>query len=284
MTGTDRDLVVALRSELAGIDPARPCDRVAEAAGIGEDAWNREPAVTRLAVRLERRAGEPGPAAATSFDWDSAADHCRWAWLRGRFLARGSLSLANGRTHLEFIVSPEDAPVLAERLAAAELPTSWRLRRGRGVVTSKSGEAVGTFLRRIGAGPALLELEARQVSRALRGELNRVLNAESANLQRAVAAAGRQLDAIERLAADGRLAAQPRVVRAVAAARSETPEATLGELAVRLGIHRSAVQRALERLERLALHDDDAGRRAPSDRTAPVRGPLGPGPGPIPLA
>lgn len=284
MTGSDRDLVVALRSELAGIDPARPCDRVAEAAGIGEDAWNREPAVTRLAVRLERRTAEPGPAGTPRFDWDSAADHCRWAWLRGRFLARGSLSLANGRTHLEFIVAPEDAPILAERLAAAELPTSWRLRRGRGVVTSKSGEAVGTFLRRIGAGPALLELEARQVSRALRGELNRVLNAESANLQRAVAAAGRQLDAIERLAADGRLAAQPRVVRAVAAARSETPEATLGELAVRLGIHRSAVQRALERLERLALHDDEAGRRAPSDRTAPARGPLGPGPGPIPLA
>ena len=102
-----------------------------------------------------------------------------------------------------------------------------------GVVTWKSGEAVGTFLRRIGAGAALLELEARQVSRALRGELNRVLNAESANLQRAVAAAGRQLDAIDRLEADGRLAAQPRVVRAVAAARRETPAATLAELASR---------------------------------------------------
>ena len=80
------------------------------------------------------------------------------------------------------------------------------MRRGRGVVTSKSGEAVGTFLRRIGATGTLLEIEARQVSRALRGELNRVLNAESANLQRAVSAAGRQLDAIAVLDADGRLA------------------------------------------------------------------------------
>jgi hypothetical protein len=274
VTHSERDLVVALRSELAGIDPARPCDRLAEAAGLGDDAWNREPAVTRLAVRLERRGVEPaGAGGGLPFDWDSAADHCRWAWLRGRFLARGSLSLANGRTHLEFIVSPEEAPVLAARLAELGLPAAWRLRRTRGVVTWKSGESVGTFLRRIGAGAALLELEARQVSRALRGELNRVLNAESANLQRAVAAAGRQLEAIARLEADGRLAAQPRVVRAVAAARRETPEATLADLAARLDLHRSAVQRALERLERLALHDDDgaAAMTAP-EVTAPGRG------------
>ncbi len=133
----------------------------------------------------------------------------------------------------------------------------WRLRRGRGVVTWKSGETIVTFLRRVGAGAALLELEARQVARALRGELNRVLNAESANLQRAVAAAGRQLEAIERLEADGRLALAGPLTRAVAAARRETPEATLAEIAERLEVHRSAVQRALERVERLALETDD---------------------------
>jgi DNA-binding protein WhiA len=99
------------------------------------------------------------------------------------------------------------------------------------------------------------------VSRALRGELNRVLNAESANLQRAVAAAGRQLDAIARLDAEGRLAGQPYVVRLVADGRRETPEATLGELAERLELHRSAVQRALERIERLA-EDEPSPTRA----------------------
>ncbi len=128
-------------------------------------------------------------------------------------------------------------------------------------MTSKSGEAVGTFLRRIGASGTLLEVEARQVSRALRGELNRVLNAESANLQRAVSAAGRQLDAIATLDSDGRLATQPYVVRLVADARRETPEASLADLAERLEIHRSAVQRALERLERLAEGDESDSAR-----------------------
>jgi DNA-binding transcriptional regulator WhiA len=261
---SERDLVTALRDELAAIDPSRPCDRVAEVDGLGPEPSRREASVARLAIRL-RRMGEASPPG--SFDWSSAPDHCRVAWLRGRFLARGSLSLAGGRTHLEFTVDAAEAPDLAARLVEAGLPVSWRMRRGRGVVTSKNGEAVGTFLRRVGATGALLEVEARQVSRALRGELNRVLNAESANLQRAVSAAGRQLDAIATLDADGRLPSQPYVVRLVAEARRETPEASLAELAERLEIHRSAVQRALERLERLATLE-----------------PEGPGPGRAALA
>jgi hypothetical protein len=118
------------------------------------------------------------------------------------------------------------------------------------------------------------------VSRALRGELNRVLNAESANLQRAVSAAGRQLDAIAILTADGRLASLSPTVRAVAEARRTTPEASLADLAERLGAHRSAVQRALERLERLATDADEdrppaaglTARRRSSGRAAAARG------------
>ena len=263
MSGSDRDLVLALRAELAAIDPSRPCDRHAEAAGLAASAGVRaRPArdvpVARLLVRLGRDAASGGaPARLVDFEWGAAAEHCRMAWLRGLFLARGSLSLAGGRTHLEFVVDPSEASLLARRLGDVGLPASWRLRRGRGVVTWKGGETVGLFLRRIGATAALLEVEARQVSRALRGDLNRVLNAESANLQRSVGAAGRHVAAIEELSTSGELAAQPFVVRSVAEARRETPEATLTELAERLQIHRSAVQRALERIERLAVSPAD---------------------------
>jgi DNA-binding protein WhiA len=243
---TERDLVAALRAELAAIDPARACDRAAESAGLTGSLAGRHATVARLLVRLRR---ETRP---SDFDWATAAEHCRLAWLRGRFLSRGSLSVAGGRTHLEFVVDVAEAPVLAARLGEIGLPASWRVRRGRGVVTWKGADTVGTFLRRIGASSALLELEARQVSRALRGELNRILNAESANLHRAVDAAGRQLLAIAALEADGRLARQSYTVRLVAEARRETPEATLTELADRLSLHRSAVQRALDRIERVA--------------------------------
>ncbi len=278
----DRDLVAAIRAELAAVEPARACDRRAEALGLGRLPAARRIALARLAHRLGRdaergRTGEGADAPATlsdGFDWSIAREHCRLAWLRGRFLARGSLSLAGGRTHLEFVVPMDEAALLANRLADIGLPANWRARRGSGVVTWKSGEGIVTFLRRIGAGASLLELEARSVSRALRGDLNRVVNAESANLQRAVLAAGRQLAAIDALEADGRLAEQPYVVRVVAVARREVPEATFTELAERCGLHRSAVQRALERLERLALHPDApsrgprAARPAASGRTA----------------
>jgi DNA-binding transcriptional regulator WhiA len=274
MSDAERDLVSAIRAELASIVPQRACDRVAESAGLGTSLAPRETAVARLAVRLGREPADAGRLlgsrrrtkhvrmteageTAEPFAWDSAADHCRIAWLRGRFLARGSLSLASGRAHLEFVVGPDEAPVLAERLGGLGMPASWRLRRGRGVVTWKSAETIGTFLRRVGAGSAILELESRQVARALRGDLNRVINAESANLQRAVSAAARQLRAIDQVEADGRLAGQPLVVRVVAAARRDTPEATFAELAERLGLHRSTVQRALERLERSALREGD---------------------------
>jgi DNA-binding transcriptional ArsR family regulator len=286
MGGSDRDLVAALRAELAAIDPSRACDRRAEIAGLGPRPVTREGTVARLIVRMGGHAVEaphavaspvvpaPGHAAHSAqvrrafvlphetLEWATAAEHCRLAFLRGRFLVKGSLSLSGGRAHLEFVVPADEAAELAGRLADVGLPAAWRVRRGLGVVTWKSTESITRFLGRIGGSASLLELEARSVARTLRGELNRVLNAESANLQRSVEAAGRQLAAIDALEADGRLQVQPRTVRAVAEARRETPEASLGDIAIRLDLHRSAVQRALDRLERLALHDDDGiGRR-----------------------
>ena len=115
---------MALRAELAAIDPSRQCDRRAEAAGLGSAPPGREGPVTRLAVRLGRgRAagrewtadvdgaggtGAGGTGAGNEFDWDAAAGHCRLAYLRGLFLARGSLSLAGGRSHLEFVVAIDE--------------------------------------------------------------------------------------------------------------------------------------------------------------------------------
>ena len=133
MSASDRDLVAALRAELAAIDPQRACDRVAESVGLGSGLATREASIARLAVRLGREtaatvkpgvrrrakhvriadaAGRDGAAGSaqdietSGFDWSGSADHCRLAWLRGRFLARGSLSLSAGRANLDFVVSP----------------------------------------------------------------------------------------------------------------------------------------------------------------------------------
>src|ERR1035437_772370 len=113
VTAAERDLVEALRSELASIDPPRRCCRVAEEAGLAGAFEPRRRAIARLTLRLGRgRAGEktavaespvpgtalpvadatsPGLPGSVGFDWLRAADHCRVAYLRGRLLAHGSL-------------------------------------------------------------------------------------------------------------------------------------------------------------------------------------------------
>ena len=116
MSRSERDLVTAMRDELAAIDPSRPCDLDAEVDGLGAEPVGREASVARLAHRLRRHGEGRSP---LPFAWASAADHCRTAWLRGRFLSRGSLSLAGGRTHLEFVVDPPTAPELAARLTSS---------------------------------------------------------------------------------------------------------------------------------------------------------------------
>jgi DNA-binding MarR family transcriptional regulator len=268
----DRDLVAALRAELAAIEPSRACDRAAELAGLGTATVRGDrPALARLVIRLLRDGAGGVAGAARPFDWDRAADHCRSAYVRGRFLAHGSLSVAAGRHHLEFVVEPGEAVELGRRLASVGLPAGVRLRRGRGVVTWKSVETIGTFLRWIGAGSALLELESRQVARAVRGDLSRLLNAEAANLERSAAASARQLEAIDRLQNDGRLDTLPELVRAVARERQALPEASLSELAERLGIARTRVQRALERLVETAAEEPLVVRRVRAGGRAPRR-------------
>jgi cell division protein WhiA len=206
----------------------------------------------RLASQRQTTAlAEPVP---DPFEWRSAAAHCRIAYLRGLFLARGSLSLAGGRIHLEFVVPLEELQPLGNWLADVGLPAHARIRRGRGVLTWKGSQQVIEFLRRAGGTAALLELESVLVTRSLQGQLNRAINAESANLLRSIASSRRQVASIARLAGAGELEQLPPVTRALAEARLSAPEASLTELARTLGISRGLVQRSFEQLEQRALH------------------------------
>ena len=250
----EQDLVSALWAELAAIEPARRCDRLAEIAGLGMEALGRArtPSIGRLAVRLHDSAAGEG------FDWDTAALHCRLAYLRGLLLAHGSLSITATGTHLELVLAADEAARVSERVAQLGFPAGRRLRRGRGVLTWKDSESIIGLLRRLGSTSAALELETRLLSRSLRGHMNRVVNAESANLRRAVEAAHRQLAHIEALERGGGLRRLSRRTKRVVDARRRAPEATFTEIAATLGISRGQVQRAFYELESLALHQDDA--------------------------
>jgi len=256
----ERELAQAIRAELAAIDPPRTCCREAERAGLGAAAQGhaRSPVIARLAVRLgEPESGEGSDG--TEFDWDEARDHCHASWLRGRFLAVGSLSLGSRGAHLEFVVEPGEGETLQQRLDQVGFPTSARTRRGRAVLTSKRTDTILGLLRYCGAGASVLEIESRLVMRQLQGHLNRVLNAETANLERTVASSARQVAIIERLESDGRLGRLSAVDQSVARARRAAPEASFSELSETLGLSRARVQRAFGRLESAASATASAG-------------------------
>jgi hypothetical protein len=250
---TERDLVAALWAELAAIEPARRCDRIAERAGLGVEAHGRArtPAIGRLAVRLDDGGG------AEAFDWQTAAIHCRVAYLRGLLLAHGSLSISAAGTHLELVVPGGALTTTASRLGELGFAAGTRLRRGRGVLTWKDADQIIGLLRRLGSTAAAMEIETKLLGRSLRGHMNRVVNAESANLRRAVDAAHRQLEHIDTLERNNGLRRLSRRTRKVVAARRRAPEATFGELASAVGLSRGQVQRAFYELETAVLHQGD---------------------------
>jgi DNA-binding protein WhiA len=151
--------------------------------------------------------------------------------------------------HLEINVSSAEATDLARLTERDHLGGHRRERRGKGLIVWKGRDVLIDLLRRLGATAAVAEMEARGVGREIRGSLNRSVNAETANLTRAVHAGIRQARACttaleEELLQTGGLHAR------VARARSGAPDATLAELAADLDLARSTVQRALAEIER----------------------------------
>lgn len=280
-----------VKGELARIHPARRCCQRAELIGLlaGSEAGERgdlrtlDHATARVAVQLAAAlgltVGDPSHASGAAapppqprrhlsvrldrtalgaWSWAEAPAHDRRAFIRGLLLGSGSLSFSRSGPHIEWVMpDARRARELRSRLAESEVRASVGERRGRRVVYVKGQEEVATLLRLTGANRALLDFETARVGRDVRNRLNRLLNAEGANLDRTVRAAERQLRAIELLGDTGRLDRLSHSVREVALVRRSRPDADLDTLAELLGISRSAVNHRLRRLIELAEEIDD---------------------------
>lgn len=201
---------------------------------------------------------ELAPTVAAGWSWDAAPAHDRRAYLRGVLLATGSISFSSSGPHVEFVLRGRDAAAsLRAALADVEVRALVATRRGRHVVYLKGQEEIAGLLRQVGANRGLLELETHRVGRDVRARLNRLINAEEANLARTVRAADRQLAAIARLEGEGRLATLGAGLRETAALRRRMPDADLDTLAAALGVSRSAVNHRLRRLVELASDEED---------------------------
>jgi len=179
---------------------------------------------------------------------------CRRAYLRGAFLGAGSLT-SQRSPHLELRAASADGASLLVEIAAKEgIALSALERRGHVTAYAKGWEAIESALALMGASETVLALEERAVVAATREQANRLANADHANLVRTSRAAQAQLEAVERLRADGRLERLPGPLREAAELRLRHPSHSLRELAARASppASKAAMHRRLRRVEELA--------------------------------
>ena len=178
---------------------------------------------------------------------------CRVAYLRGAFLGGGSVNRPEAGYHLELVSGNyQFAELLASLLKRLDMPAGLTDRKDAYVVYLKESDAIVDFLGVMQAEQAVEAFEVTRNVKEVRNQVNRLVNCETANLQKTVDAAGRQIADIRALAAAGRLAQLPPPLRAAAEARLAHPDATLAELAALLGIGRSGVNHRLRKLSELA--------------------------------
>ena len=180
---------------------------------------------------------------------------CRAAYLRGAFLSRGSLAAPARGYHFE--VSPESlaaAESIEEALRSFGLPARLAERKGGHVVYLKESEAIAQALSLMGAHGALLHLENVRIAKEMRNRVNRLVNCETANVDKTVNAAGAQLEAIRVLERTVGLEALPEHLRELARLRLEHPYASLRELGELLEprVTKSGVSYRMRQIERLA--------------------------------
>lgn len=177
----------------------------------------------------------------------------RKAFLAGLFLAAGYLNSLGGQYHLELDPERESTAELAEKLLTRDGFRPHRgFRRGRAFLYFKDAEQVVRLLGYLGASGAVLDLENVRVYREMRGRVNRLVNAETANLEKSVEAALRQVEEIQLLDRELGLNRLPLRLQETAQARLDNPEASLAELADYLGIGRSGVNHRLRKISHLA--------------------------------
>lgn len=180
---------------------------------------------------------------------------CRTAFLRGVFFAGGSITDPQKRYHLELATSHYQASrELDVLLREGGYPPKSVVRNGSFVTYFKQSDQIEDFLTHIGAPVAAMNIMTAKMEKDLRNSVNRRLNCDSANLDKAVEAAIEQLEAIRKLTAAGILEKQPEKLRQTAALREKNPELTLSELAAEFDppVTKSCLNHRLRKLVELA--------------------------------
>lgn len=180
---------------------------------------------------------------------------CRRAFLRGAFLASGSMSHPQKSYHIEIVCTTEGKAVqIQELMNGFGLDAKVILRKKSYVVYLKEGSQIVDLLNVMEAPISLMEMENIRILKEMRNTVNRKVNCETANINKTVSASTKQTEDIRMIHAEMGLDNLPEGLQEIAQLRLTYPDATLKELGDLLTepLGKSGVNHRLRKLSEIA--------------------------------
>lgn len=177
------------------------------------------------------------------------------AYLRGAFLGGGSIVDPSKSYHLEIVVPSQiDAKIILSVFHANGIKAKESQRRDQYLIYLKDSEMISDCLVFLGANKAMLELENVKAYKDLRNDINRQVNAETANMDKQLDASFRQIKAITYIEENGGLDQLPESLHEIALVRLEYPQVNLRQLgeALKPELSKSGVSHRLRKIEKFA--------------------------------
>ena len=180
---------------------------------------------------------------------------CKQAYVRGAFLACGSLTDPEKGYHFEIACdNRKHAEYLMRILTAFSLHPKTVERKRYHVVYIKESQEISDLLNLMGAHHALMDMENVRILKDMKNRVNRRVNCETANLNKTVSAAVRQIEDITYIRDTRGLSALPKNLQQLAELRLSEPDITLAELGERLDppLGKSGVNHRLRKISEIA--------------------------------
>ena len=169
------------------------------------------------------------------------------AFIRGLFMGSGSINNPEKKYHLECGIREEnDIKKIVDLLKQSDI----NFKNNDKKIYTKEGEEISKFLAFIGANKSMLKFEEIRVQRHMNNKVNRLVNCESANLNKVLNASVEQINAIKKLKESGKFEKLDNSLKEIAELRLEYPDISLVELGKKMSIPlgKSGVNYRLKRI------------------------------------
>ena len=186
-------------------------------------------------------------------------DCCKTAFLRGAFLAGGSVTDPGKGYHMEFTTTHSSVARECDSLLQESIgfQPKYTVRGGNRVLYLKQSDLISDCLTYLGAHISAMGIMEAKLEKELNNKVNRRCNCDDANTSKVVEAAQEQLSAIRILRENGTFQNLPAKLQQAACAREGNPEASLSELAVMMQppISKPAMNHRLQKLVQLSQEE-----------------------------